>query len=440
MNRFTSSVIVAVVAVALGAGTNWSLHTEYEVPLQAYVAQAVPTIEIQSFSSNGESVRDIEPEIAVCDIGEEVLKPDTALDELLLQVGTKEYSYTERRWNSPVKFQDPEKQIALRVLNTATCERETVVITKRGDALIAPAGWDIEAVKRLSGIRWNNWATQYKVHTPSERVVLFNLYPRVQGGGASRTISYVRYVPYNQDIHVPLLIDTGQSYMVDLASRALSELRRLKVPSRAVPGTLLADTPVAQVAWLARLGPTEHMDHGEFIFDQQWSFQHALIRIGANGTVFGALTCSKASACGLMQFTDNGKWENGFFKPGTYERLRKANPTAKLIPTFTEGARDPLNAMKAAFLHHDDVYAGIIKKFGARTPTNPLVLEELVGAGYNAGTARAISAYEDMLNRKTTDWTRLLPKETIGYIEKIRFIRTVWSQPSVTTTVHASDF
>jgi hypothetical protein len=373
-----------------------------------------------------------------CDIYKVLKTPDKEFMAVPIHVGTKEYRYTENRGGAKKAYKDPEKEIVLRVLDTEHCTTRPVVITKRGDRLIAPSGYDIEAVTRVNGIRWNNWATQYRITTPEHLMVLQNRYPYVKGEGKHRQIIEIVYTGYNTDLHIPELVQAGRDYMRSLAQQARSELRAQKVPSRAIPGLLLADTSVANPEWLSRLGPIEHMDMSEFILDPSWTVEHALIRIGANGDAFAAYTCNFAGACGLMQFTDNSGRDSktGRILPGTYTALRRAYPEAKLDPDFVNGARNPLNAMKAAYLHFDAVLSRLIDALGADILINTAVLEELEDASYNGGPERAIQAYQSALKHGTADWTQALPTcrargqkdclplETKEYVAaKLRFLR-----------------
>jgi len=373
------------------------------------------------------------PEPPACDLAAEALKADPELDSITPKVGVKDYAYIEVRGGVRKPFTDPEKEIALRVINKDSCEQQIIFITKRGDTLISPDGWKIEAVRRANGIRWNNWATQYRITGPEHWVVLRNRYPLVQGEGKRRRVTNITYSPYSGDLHLPLLVEAGRDYMTNLAQRALDRLRTLKVPSRAMKGVLLADTPIARPEVSARLGPIEHMDFGEFVLDPVWSMEHAFIRIALNGDGFAQFTCSKASACGLMQFTDNALRDTkGVLHAGTYTTLRRNYPAAKLNPNFEEGARDPLNAMIASYLHHDNALRYLIKRFGPSITDHQQLLDELVGGIYNGGETYTGDAYAASLKKKVSDWTQALktcrlkpyvnciPGETVGYVTKLR--------------------
>jgi hypothetical protein len=380
---------------------------------------------------------------SACDIRTEIAGAQTALASASLKVGIKEYRYTEVRAGSKKVFKDPEREIALILLNPELCETRTVTIIKRGDRLIAPSGYGIETVRRVNGIRWNDWATDYRVTKPEGWFVVANVFPRVTSEfPKKRVIENIFYVSYAPELHLPEFVQAGQEHMLSLARRALEELRSEAVPSAALPGTLLADSPAAKPEWLARLGPIEHTDMTEFVLDPDWTIERAFIRIGLNGDQFGTYTCSKASACGLMQFTDTSHTDarTGKILPGTYTLLRRSYPAAELDPDFTHGARDQLNAMKAAYLHHDDILRRLIEAFGPSIMDDPAVLEELVAAGYNGGPTYVIRAYEAKLQKKSPDWITALPackttpkpgcipRETKEYIAvKLRYLRDHWT-------------
>jgi hypothetical protein len=443
MHRAVKTAFVALVAVAAGACAGRQLHVA-AAPEPPSVQAAAP--EILTLPTRPLTFQELllpqaalasepqpTPTLPACDLAAEALKSDPELDTVTLDVGFKDIRYTEVRGGVTKVFKDPEKQIALRVINKETCQQQIVTITKRGDKLIDPTGWDIEAVRRVNGIRWNNWATQYHINSPEGWVVIRDRYPLVKGEGKKRTVTYLTYSPYSEDLHLPVLVQTGRQYMTDLAQRALAILRERKVPSRAIDGMLLADTPIARPEVSARLGPIEHMDFGEFALDEQWSVEHAFIRIGLNGDEFARFTCSKAAACGLMQFTDNGSRDaRGVLRPGTYTTLRRLYPLAKLNPSFEEGARDPLNAMIASYLHHDNALKYLIGRFGPSITDNHQILDELVGGIYNGGETYTGDAYAASLKKHVADWTQALktcyrrpyrnciPSETVGYVIKLR--------------------
>jgi hypothetical protein len=358
-----------------------------------------------------------------------------------LFVGTKEYRYTEKRAGSVSVFKDPEKQIALELLNTEDCSLSQVIITKRGDALIAPPGYDIEVVARVNGIRWNNWATEYRVNSPEGLTVIANKYPLVRQEKVARvvrsksgkkvtvydnvrTVTPVFYTPYSRELHIPEMVTGGKGFLSDLAQRAYDELRSQRVPSQSTDGVLVADVAALKQAYIERLVPNELMDLTEFSLDPTWTTERIHVVIGANRNRVASYTCSKAAACGLMQFT-----------AGTYALMAKMYPEAQLTADFVEGARDPLNAMKAAVLLHDYNLAVLKNAFGERVADDAR-LEEYLAAAYNTGVGRVRSVLAVAFRTNAADWAQVRGKksterllaETKGYIAKLRYLRDQWSR------------
>lgn len=345
---------------------------------------------------------------AACNVSEQIAQAQKLLEPVQVTAGTKLYRYTEQRLGHPVKFSEPEVQIALELLNPASCELRQVLITKRGDELIAPSGYDIAVVQRVNGIQWNYWATEYSVRSPDGWIVVANKYPIDD--------ALVIYTAFNSALGTPTLVQNGRTYLDDLASRAYDTLRTAGI----------ALSPVIKPDFVARLAPIEHMDLSEFLLDPTWTTERVYMLLGANRERTAAYTCNKASACGLMQFT-----------PGTYALMVKTYPQAKLIKKFVDGARDPLNATKAAFLLHQYNLALFKKQLPAKAYAallaNPALLEEALSSAYNTGATRVIAVLKAYTTnaKKFTDWTEAkgagtkqkLVTETKGYIAKLRFVR-----------------
>jgi hypothetical protein len=171
------------------------------------------------------------------------------------------------------------------------------------------------------------------------------------------------------------------------------------------------------------------MDLSEFLLDPTWTTERVYALIGANRERTAAYTCNTASACGLMQFT-----------PATYALMVKTYPKAKLVKKFLDGARDPLNATKAAFLLHEYNLSLFKKQLPANAFTalvaDPALLEEALSSAYNTGAARVIAVLKayNANAQKFADWTdaqgtgtkQKLVTETKGYIAKLRFVRDQW--------------
>lgn len=448
MRRRMLTVVIALVSLTAGACAGRMEVKGLPAASPIVVTQSAPEPDVLPMRAiapeplSGPPIVEVEASIEpACDPIEQIGKAEELLKAVELSVGTKPYRYTENRAGGVVPFTDPEKQIALELLNEQNCTLSQVLITKRGDKLIAPEGYDIEAVTRVNGIRWNNWATEYKIKKPEGLTVIANKYPLVREERVPRTVrgkngkpatvyattqtvTPVFYTPYSKELHVPELVDGGKAYLTDLASRAYEDLRDLRVPSMIGNG-LVADTTGLNQEFVVRLVPNELMDMTEFALDPTWTTERIHVVIGANRDRVATFTCSKAKACGLMQFT-----------AGTYDMMAKLYPGAKLIPDFITGARNPLNAMKAAVLLHDYNLSALIEKFGPRIADDPK-REEYLAAAYNTGVGRVMAVLAVAFKTKAADWAQVngkgknehLLNETKGYIAKLRFLRDQWPLP-----------
>lgn len=455
-------LIVALPALLLGACAGAIVQPALPVPAGVAVeAETVMTLPIREFALE-ELMQPMptEPVVAVedppgCDIPAVIhgLADDTELASASLAVGTGTHRYTEVRVGTLRTYRDQEYDIALRVLDTTTCTTEIVTVrktygtrtlavpvaTKGGTVwreqvqpaalLRAPAGWDIEVVRRANGIEWNNWATDFHIAAPSNRVVVGLKFPLIneqRTKGQSR-VTEVLYVPVGRDLLAmagvrQALADEGLRYATELAERAFSELRAAGVPSRAVDGARVADIPQLSPRDFVYRMAVEHMDQMEFTLDPLWTTDRIFAVIGANRERFATLTCSPASACGPMQFTS-----------GTYRHMDASYPSAGLTNSFTEGVKDHLNVMKAAILLDDYNLAKLASVFGLA----PMREERL--AAYNTGVGRTIAVRRVAERTKTPEWTDARGRcsianryaecflaETKGYVVKYRYLEDAW--------------
>ncbi|MBP6885911.1 MAG: hypothetical protein KBC02_01560 [Candidatus Pacebacteria bacterium] len=381
----------------------------------------------------------VSPAIRTCDIPSKQKEARALLESVPLTISSDTYRYTERRAGSMITFRDPEKTIALALMDLQTCVIETTHITKRGNQLIAEAGYVIEPIARSNGIQWNNWATEFAIRAPLQRVVILLKYPYVREERVARTVTTrgkksrivydtknvvvpIFYTPYSRQLHTPEIVQGGIGYLSQLAARAYADLKERGVVSLSVPDSLVADVSALKMEYVMRLAPIEHMDLTEFLLDPAWTSDRIHVVIGVNGDASATYTCSKASACGLMQYTK-----------GTYDFIRKLYPHAGINPDFDAGARDQFNAMKAATLLHDYNASRLVSVFGEEILSDPN-LEEYLAAAYNTGIGRVLSVVTIAKNKDLLDWTdgkgtkkatTLLP-ETKGYIAKLRYLRDQW--------------
>jgi hypothetical protein len=366
-----------------------------------------------------------------------------------VSVGTTDYEYAEVRNGRTLRFKAPEKQIAAVLLDQGGCDLISTTFTKRGDEIETSPGYTIEPIRRASGIRWNNWATEYRVTAPEGLFVLTVKYPYVRepkatrkGRRASRTRRVkhregqktveVVHTPYSEALRTPEMVARGVAYLHYVVARSRDRLRTSEVRSRAFPELLVTDVPELARVLTVRRAPNEHMDPVEFSVDPAQTTDRIHVIIGANGPATSAHTCSVARACGLWQFTE-----------GTYRKMRRLYPEANLLVDFEEGWRDHVNIAAAALLLDDTNLAELIEEFGPEIAGDPL-LEEYLAAAYNAGVTRVIAALRVARAGGVAEWTDArrrrrgrrrrhtfcIPMETRGFIAKLRYLRDEWPHES----------
>lgn len=377
---------------------------------------------------------------------EKIGEGDELLKSAKLIVGFKEIEYYETRISrngdkistTRKKYKDPEKEIALKLLDKTTGEISIVKITKRGGELISPLGYKIEVVERLNGVRWNKWNTQYKILGPPNLIVLKNKYPDVDFYTTSKIVKdkdgrkkrvYMRekkveeiiYSPYSEDLHTSEIIEAGRRHIQSVVEIASGELGIKKVHSKAFPGSLVSDVRVFSSKFFERIPILEQSDLGEFLEDPSKITERVLVIIGANKFSAFGKTGSRTGASGWVQFM-----------PQTYRTIRKSYSSAGLITDFGNGTADHLNSMMAAILLYDYNLAVLSKKYGTKIFQDPR-LEEYLAASYNGGAGRVSQALSAAISTRIFDWAKakyrgkyrgreIIRPETKGFLEKLRFL------------------
>ncbi len=358
------------------------------------------------------------------------------LKNIDLKVGDRDVEYIEKRISifdgsikvSDKKLKDAERQIGLVLLNKNSGRLDRIVITKKGAELISPSGYLIEIIERQNGIRWNYWATEFKVIQPTNTMVLLDKWPEkeavkekkivtAKNGRKStiyqnvETVNYTIYAPYSENYHVPEMIALGDKYIRTMVADAFAKLRVNGVYSRAYKDKFISDVIVLKSDFFSKIPITEHSDLGEFVINPQKTSERVKIIIAANGGEAYTQTCNLASACGWVQYT-----------PRTYKEIAKTYPRAKLISDFKTGAADHLNSMMAAILLYDYNLAGLIRTHGPQIASDPR-LEEYLAAAYNGAPSRVNQSLKASITSNLPDWVGKLLPETKGYLAKIRFLQ-----------------
>ncbi len=384
-----------------------------------------------------------------CSILDKIDENDSELAGIKLKIGNIKYSYEESRiFRNPdgsvssiskVKFSEPEKEIALMLLNIRTCRTEIIKVSKRGDRLIVPAGYDIRPVERASGLTWNAFNTQYEVLKPDSTIVLKNAWPKMDAKKHINNIVYSLYSADNEKtaeiepgIHFPEIVSEGAERLKRIVTEARDRLRSRKVYSKTFSDQIAGDLPFLPPEVYESLLMIEQSDYNEFLYDRRKTMERVLVILRANKErAFASCNSTKPSkACGAFQFTDR----SGFIKvrgkkvrvSGTYSTIVSRNRNAKLINSFPEGAFDHVNSAMLAILLHDNNLNLLFSIFGEKIIEDPALLAEALAGCYNGSPRWTILSLEEYFDGNIDDWTksRYLRKETKEYIEKHRYVRS----------------
>ncbi len=189
----------------------------------------------------------------------------------------------------------------------------------------------------------------------------------------------IHYLPMIDDA-APLFAAQGETLLRSTAETALRDLRDSKVPSFAYPGKLLADTVLPET--LMSLAVIEQTDDSEFAASPTLALNKTLGHYGMMQEQAFTYSVSTANATGPMQFTDRrGR--------GTYSMVVRKCAAADLHPDFNTGARDLLNAMKAAACLLDLDLAGMPREVQNGFSLRPDAVSIFEVAAYNGGGRNA---------------------------------------------------
>ena len=380
------------------------------------------------------------PQPTPCLLIDKIIESDPDFDNIDLTVGDKDISYFEERYlrdssgnmifdtNGQVKKEgivknDPEREIALKLLNLKTCTTQIIKIKKRGGILVAPNGYEIEVYQRLSGLTWNAHNTYYSVKNPTDTIVIRNVWPDIkyenhyinitEKGRKKRKLVRVpvfdknkAYVPYSDNLRTNETIQKGIDDLKNIVTQAKKRLRDNNVISHAFPNKLVADIFPDNYYW--RRPIIEQSDLGEFVIDPQNTIDRVFVILATNGSTAWSM-CNFASACGLYQFTG-----------GTYGTLVRKYSEANLIKDFKVGSVDHINSAMAAILLDDDNLTDLIKKYGIKIYSDPN-RHEYIYAGYNGNPKWVFKSLNATLF-KGIEWTKHLKSETKGAMFKLRYL------------------
>ena len=214
----------------------------------------------------------------------------------------------------------------------------------------------------------------------------------------------VIYTPYSPEIDRPQIRRDGLSYLKGQIESARAGLEEANVRLKgfdALP-ELFSLTDISLV-----LSIIEHIDPLRYKNcppgEEATLVREVLTVIGANKAKAYAYSRSSAGARGLFQFI-----------PGTYEKLLRKYPGARLEKNFVAGCTDHLNAAKASLLLFDSDLNDLPGEYLRAISQDVQAVGRYLAAAYNCGSRRV----ERSLRSCTDVWTCVLPEETRTYLRK----------------------
>jgi hypothetical protein len=210
------------------------------------------------------------------------------------------------------------------------------------------------------------------------------LVKKKQWRAVAETATPIVYLPFTEDTLDPLFVSGGKEFLLSTARRAIEDLRRVKAPSAAFPGALLADVVPAEV--ITTLAVIEQTDDADYVDRNVEAVNEVLSHYGLKREEAYRYSVSSAAALGAMQFT-NRKGN------GTYSLVVRRCPEAKLDPNFERGATNLLNAMKAAICLFDIELSQMRPDIRLAYRDNMHVLGIFPVAAYNGGPRNVEKLY-----------------------------------------------
>ncbi|OGZ96276.1 MAG: hypothetical protein A3I44_02695 [Candidatus Sungbacteria bacterium RIFCSPLOWO2_02_FULL_51_17] len=221
----------------------------------------------------------------------------------------------------------------------------------------------------------------------AKEIVLAALHPLVDERNRHAVLQAGRatYVPYSDEIAAPVVLMDGQSYVEGEIERAVVELQRDRVFSRAVPGKLVADIFSRDMVF--RLGLIEHIDHEEFRRrGPEYTGNKALTLFGTNRERAYQYSTSSAGALCLMQIM-----------PSTYIPVRNTYGEARMpAKPFDGSCGAHKDAIKMAYLVLDSKLTLMPDSYKKKFLAHPEAYGVFLAVAYNGGERRARDLYQQI--------------------------------------------
>jgi len=320
----------------------------------------------------------------------------------------------------PIKLEyekDKKRQMALAILNTETGSVfEQLIWFNEDDAKNAKKdeGISIESEGlEVICIWWNDFNSHFEIKDRPEMIVVANKYllpskcleglPEKSGDEYTAII----YSPYSDRLHLPEIIEAGETYLDSIIDQAYLELEEHGTQSRFYNGELV--TQNIEKNLIQRIILSEHIDPDLFGKEdlRQNLVERVLVIIGLNKGNAYRYTGSPANAYALPQFTT-------FAYNATSSRY-----DADLIKGIRLGIADHINAIKAMVCFFDLM----IEEINANDHRDMEVTEEMLAAAYNGGGNRVSRAIRH--NGEKWASSSRIPKETRIYLDKFRWLTKI---------------
>jgi hypothetical protein len=219
----------------------------------------------------------------------------------------------------------------------------------------------------------------------SREIVIGVLYPQAsQVSAGVWGVEYVYYVPMDSSMYTPDVVAAGSDYLSRTIAAAYGELDRLEVNSVAFPDHRLTD--IIDPYLVKAIVIIEHSSHVALMsdFEPESEMGEFLGYLGLNGQMAYGGSISSAGAQGLAQFI-----------PSTYALMVRNWPRLQLIPDFSAGMADHVNAIKAATAYLDSCLADMPAEVKRIYMSNRQSGAEFLAASYNGGSTRVKWAVQE---------------------------------------------
>lgn len=248
---------------------------------------------------------------------------------------------------------------------------------------------------------WNGFNSSISILEPSHSAVVALLYALSQERQRLFGQDAIIYTPFSSALLQTELVEAGRRYLMGKIRQARESLAQ--VPSRAIPGTTLADSPAFTDEDYFDLILSEHMDPGRFRAIVGSSIQlspeqerqlmllaaRILIILGTNQEDAYRFTGSPAGAQGLAQFTRIGM-----------QVVWNYYPAAGLPRDFRQAATQHLHALKAQICLMDHDLSELLRTYPGLQGSADA--KYAVAAAYNGGLRRVRHG----LQQFGTQWLR----------------------------------